>query len=271
MKQQSKQEGCWHSHYFTKIEVNSEEIQSLAFRLNEVALTHLNKNADRTLFVDGLTHDQWLNLLNEKLNFLKENRKKASSIDFRNGLGSTAQFLCDGGRCNPMGIRDEKDEQLYKNALKLDCSDSAKSCAWIYRGGDFQKDSLVSWDNENRPYSLSYGTSAFAGCIFDPTATAMYYMQKRDTPNAYAIPIRFKDLADSPFYVPNSHTLVQLCSDGEVFHARTKAWKNFNPKDMGGFNLGVDGGERSHLKSELTREDLMKKFIQYKAVAIQLK
>ena len=77
-----------------------------------------------------------------------------------------------------------------------------------------------------------------------------------------------------PFYIPITHPSAQLLAYGEIFHARTKAWKDFNVKKIEGINamnFGGNGHVRDHLKSNLSQEELMNQFKKYKSKAIQLK
>jgi len=44
--------------------------------------------------------------------------------------------------------------------------------------------------------------------------------------------------------------------DGEIFHSRKKAWKDYDLKQIGGMNMGANGHQRDHLKSELNGVNL---------------
>ncbi|QLH35469.1 MAG: hypothetical protein HWD61_04370 [Parachlamydiaceae bacterium] len=168
-----------------------------------------------------------------------------------------------------MGIRNEIDAQIIRDAVALECSKIAQHSLFLYRGGDFQKDSISCWGDKDKAYSLSFGSSLFAGCLFDGGATAFHYM--RNGKNAYAIPVSFDQLTRSPFFVPTTHTLAQLFGDGEIFHARTKAWKDYDANKLGGMNMGANGHERNHLISNLSKEELYAQFETYKNKAVQLK
>ncbi|MBA3603083.1 MAG: hypothetical protein H0W50_05460 [Parachlamydiaceae bacterium] len=93
----------------------------------------------------------------------------------------------------------------------------------------------------------------------------------RNGQNAYAVPVTFDQLNDSPFFVPTTHTVAQLFGDGEIFHARTKAWKDFDLKKIGGMNVGAKGHVRDHLSSNLGKEEVDSQFKAYKNKAFQLK
>lgn len=136
-----------------------------------------------------------------------------------------------------MGIRNETDAQIIRDAIAFECSKIAVHSLFLYRGSDFQKDSASSLPEQDKPYSLSYGSSLFAGCLYDGGATAFHYM--RNEKNAYAVPLAFHQLDDSPFFVPTTHPVAQLSGDGEIFHARTKAWKDFDLLKIGGMKGGA--------------------------------
>jgi len=184
--------------------------------------------------------------------------------------GPTTNFGFEStkGSIKPMGIRNETDAQII-DAIALDCSKIAQHSLFLYRGADLQKDSISCWSDKDTPYSLSYGSSLFAGCLYDGGATAFHYMRNRR--NAYAIAVPFDQLNDSPFFIPTTHTVAQLFGDGETFHARTKAWKDFDMEKIGGMNIGANGHMRDHLKSNLSKEALNTQFKTYKNKAFQLK
>ena len=81
--------------------------------------------------------------------------------------------------------------------------------------------------------------------------------------------IPFDQVDDSPFFVPQTHTLTQLYGYGEIFHARTKAWAGFPLEDIGGIK-GIIAYSRDHLASDLSKEALEAAFKSYKDRAIQL-
>lgn len=70
-------------------------------------------------------------------------------------------------------------------------------------------------------WSLSYGKSMLSGALRDLTATVYYHtkVNKRDT---YAVIVPFNEYESSPYYVPQTHAIIDLCSQGETFHPRSK-------------------------------------------------
>ena len=168
-----------------------------------------------------------------------------------------------------MGIRDDQDAQIIRDAVALECSALAARSLFIYRGANYNKDSVKAWNNRDKAYSLSYGSSLFAGCIFDGGATAFHYM--RNGTNGYAIAVPYDQLSNSPFFIPTTHTTTQCFGDGEIFHARSKAWKNFDYKNIDGINLGANMNSLDHLESNLEKKEMTTQFKSYKRSAFILK
>ena len=232
----------------------------------------------------GLTHEELSNHTEKEIKFLKAHYQKGleemeklskgikiDSIGDCSTPGPTTNFGYESNRgaSRSMGIRDEKDAQIIRDAIAIDCSKVAQRAFILYRGADFQNDSANCWSSNDKPYSLSFGSSLFAGSIYDGGATAFHYM--RNGQNAYAIPIPFDQLNSSPFFIPPTNTVAQLFGDGEIFHGRTKVWKDYDLNQIGGMNIGVNGRKRDHLKSELSKDELINQFQNYKNQAIQLK
>lgn len=274
-----KKRRCWHLCYFEDIGDNNHPgVREVAYRLNQVVAKTLAPKAG------GFTHEELSHHAEREIKFLKAHYQKGleemaklrkgikiDSIANCNTPGPTTNFGYEStrGAIKPMGIRDEKDAQIIRDAITLDCSQVAQRAFILYRGADFERDSVSCWGDKEIPYSLSFGSSLFAGCLFDGGATAFHYM--RNGKNAYAIPVPFDQINSSPFFIPSSNTLAQLFCNGEVFHGRTKAWKNFDINAIGGINWGANSRKRDHLKSNLSKEELITQFQNYKKEAIQLK
>ena len=179
-------------------------------------------------------------------------------------------FGYESTRDKPMGICNQTDAQIIRDAVALDCCKIAQKSFFLYRGADFRKESISCWSDNDKPYSLSYGSSLFAGCLYDGGATAFHYM--RNDQNAYAVPVPFDQLNDSPFYIPPTNIVAQLFGDGEIFHSRTKAWKDYDLQKIEGMNvMGTNEHQRDHLMSNLTKDELTNQFQRYKNEAIQVK
>jgi hypothetical protein len=276
-----KERKCWHLCYFNDVGNNDDPgVKKVAHRLNKVIVKQFNPTNE------GFTHNDFSKLAEGEIKFLKalykfgsetmEKIDKGKTFDMKimdcNKISPTQNFAyeSDHGSIRRMGIRDETDAQIIKKAIELECSKVAQHSLFIFRGTNIHQDSVTCRHEIDRPYSISYGSSLFAGCIFDGGGTAFYYMRnKRD---AYAIPIPFDQLNHSPFFVPTTHTVVQLLCEGEIFHARTKAWKGFDVNRLGGIErVGINARKRDHLQSELSKEEFVKQFQAYKNSAVQLK
>lgn len=262
---------CWHICFFKdEGDDQHEGIKKIAFRMNKVLLKALKPSND------GFTFKDIQNFGENELTFLRtyyietqEKKARGEHILWRNTDGGPAtNFVQDKryGGTFPMAIRDETVAQIVRNALTLDCSDRAKNSLFLYRGSNFEDDSL---SDGAKPYSLSYGTSLFAGCIFDGGATAFYYMRSNFADSAHAVNISFDQIDCSPFFVPQTNTLTQLYGYGEMFHARTKAWAGAQLKDISGIQ-GEGDYSRDHLASDLSKEALEAAFESYKDRAIQI-
>lgn len=271
---------CWHLCYFEDAGDNEHAgVKDVAYRLNKVMIKAFDPSNE------GFTHQEFSTFAEKEIEFLKSHHRdeKAQEISNCNTPGPTTNFGLESSRgsIKSMGIRNETDAQIIRDAIALDCSKVAQKSFFLYRGADFQKDSTSCscwsdknstyfWSNKNTPYSLSYGTSLFAGCLYDGGATAFHYMRNGQN-DAYAVPVPFDQLNNSPFYIPPSNIVVQLFGDGEIFHSRTKAWKGYDLRKIKGMNLGANGCQRDHLMSNLTKDELAIQFQRYKNKAIQLK
>jgi hypothetical protein len=270
---------CWHLCYFRDAGDNEHAgVKDVAYRLNNVMVKAFDPLSE------GFNHQELSTFAEKELEFLKIYHKKGLETQeqlIKNEMvkaiwsldtpGPTTNFAFElsKGNIKPMGIRNEDDARIIRNAIDLECSKIAQHSLFLYRGADFQKDSPYEWNDKDTPYSLSYGSSLFAGCLYDGGATAFHHM--RNGKNAYAIPIPFDQLNNSPFFIPATHTAAQLAGCGEIFHARTKAWKDFDVKAIGGVNIGGNSHIRDHLKSNLNREEFITQFEKYKSNAFQLK
>lgn len=270
---------CWHLCRFTDTGDNEHAgVKNVAYRLNKAIFKAFNLSSE------GFTHQEFSAFAEKEITFLKTYHNECSETmeKLRRGeiVNQISHFDDPGPTINfgyettladikPMGIRNEVDAQIIRDAIALDCSKIAQDSLFLYRGADFHKDSTSCWDDKDSPYSLSYGSSLFAGCVYDGGATAFHYM--RNGQNAYAVPIPFDQLNESPFFVPTTHTVAQLFGDGEIFHARTKAWKDFDLKKLKGMDGGGNGHIRDHLTSNLSQTELNTQFEAYKSKAFQLK
>ncbi|KAF3363027.1 hypothetical protein PHSC3_000415 [Chlamydiales bacterium STE3] len=276
IEMQKRKRKCWHLCYFDDAGDNEHaDVKKVAYRLNKAVIKTLSPTKK------GFSHKEFSSFLEKEISFLKAHylrgpeamaRLDAINKDAYNGtrvpgptLNFGYEFTCD----KPMGIRNENDAQIIRNALALDCSAIAQKAFILYRGADFQRDSCLSSKDSNIPYSLSFGTSLFAGSLFDAGASAFPFM--RNSRNGYAIAVPFEHFKESIFYIPPTNTLAQLYGDGEAFHGRTKAWKDFDLTRIAGIRGGNNCRKRDHLQSNLAKEDFIAQFQEYKSKALQLK
>lgn len=242
---------CWHFYPGRDRRSNREGIQEIAYRLNK-AIIKAMKPQD-----GGFTFQDFTDQTEKELDYLQGDAKGRIDQD-RNFPG-------------PVILFDDKESEMIQKSLMLDCSRLAEKSLFLYRGAVFSEDSP---EKDGNPISLSYGTSLFAGCVYDVTgksATAYAHMKK--TKNAYVIPIPFDQLNRldrSPFTMPSNSILDQLFGVGEIFHPRTKAWQGCNVNTIEGFYAGGET-TKAHVISNLSREEIHKLFKQYKSRAIHLK
>ncbi len=269
---------CWHLGYYVHEQnVPDTATKELAFRLNQVIVKALLPSKE------GFTHQELASCTEKEFSFFKDYYNTCTKDIARNGNesklisscttpGPTTNFGYESNRgsIKAMCIRNDADAQIIRNALALECSEIAQRSFLLYRGSDFQTDSNLCRSNKDKPYSISYGTSLFAGCVYDGGATAYYYMRQA-MKDAYVLSIPYDRLQTSPFYIPQAHTITQLLSDGESFHARTTSWKDFDITQLRGIQGGANYKQVDHLQSQLTQEEHTLQFQAYKNLAIQLK
>jgi hypothetical protein len=266
---------CWHLCYFNDAGDNQQgSVKDVAYRLNRVITKALLPQKG------GFTYKELTEFTEKEIDFLKAHHTKypeyleqiktdkAHAIKNLDKSSPTTSFgvTTTWGSINSMSIRDDKDAQILRNAMALECSKVAQKSFLLYRGADFQSDSPISRNNANEPFSLSYGTGPLAGVLYDGGATAWHFM--RNEQNAYVIPLPFEKLNDSPFYIPPSNAVSQLFGKGEIFHGRTKVQKGYENPTVQGVQFDRRTG---HLKSNLTKEELVAQFQECKKAAIQLK
>lgn len=276
-----KRTKCWHLICFEHMGDNNDpSVKETAYRLNRVMIKTLAPT------VEGFSHQKLIDFTNEEITFLQKYHKKcsASRDEWKKKGGGGQPFWVGHGESpgpainfgyeipssySPIYLRNE-DAQIIRNAVALECSKIAQESFLLYRGANLAKDEPYCSDDHNNAYSLSYGSSLFAGILYDAGASAFRYARSED--NAYVIPVPFNKLNLSPFFIPTTNTLCQLSGYGESFHSRTKAWKNFDVKNVKGIKGGFGADKYGdNLKSERSRENLISEFHAFKAKAIMLK
>lgn len=265
---------CWH------LERNEEgkalmdtEVEDIAYRLNKVMIKSLKPTAK------GFTHQELQANLDKEIAFFQKYHDKC--FEFRAGVTGSYKIFEGASDTDPtrtFGIGNlysttDESMQIVRNSLALECSLVAQHSFLLYRGAVIENDQpYANVEGVEKPYSLSYGTSLFAGVIYDPGATAFSYATQENK-NAYVIPIPFKKLRESPFYIPTAHTILQLSSIGESFHPRTMIWEGAKVADLAiNASKGIFGHEGLiDLESDIPRDELVKSFNKLKGRAIHLK
>ncbi len=272
-----KRKKCWHLCYFEDAGDNEHsKVKEIAYRLNKAITKALCPKTE------GFTREELLKYTEKEIKFLRTYHQSCSEEDKKRSQGekTASVFSCSypgpttnfgyesniSKKMQPMGIRNDNDAQIIRNAVEIECSAVAQRAFILYRGADYDNDNPFKNDT---PYSLSFGTGLFGGSLFDGSATAFYYMRREKNAFAYVVP--FDQLHRSPFYIPSSNTLVQLYGNGEAFHARTKGWKGSDLERISGIKGPVSYNKTDQLKTELSKEELLTQFQMYKSKAIQLK
>ncbi|MCP5507779.1 MAG: hypothetical protein H7A37_05720 [Chlamydiales bacterium] len=259
----SKVDTCWHLIISTDQRPVSDDdpvTQHLAYRLNQCLVEDI---APQGSFLSGR---KIVVLTDRYIQFLREHRMTFSARIFQ---GAFSYIFAP----SPFCIQDEKNAQVLRNAIALECHQVAINALILYRAGNLTR---VSCYNETEidligNTSLSYGTSLLAGCVRDPTATVLYYTtaEKRDT---FAVLIPWKDYPDSPYVVPTTSALVQLLSRGERFHARSKCSSQVEDEHVSGVWLSQDDHKEycSSLKCDKSLQELSSALSQYHQRAYRL-
>ena len=249
------QEGkCWHLYYYeTEGDNQNNGVKEIAYRLNKVMLKAFKPPAE------GFTYKEIAKLTEEQINFFKKYNKSSEQLkDIESDLvGPFVNFTYK----DRLGIDDDSNAQIIRTAIALDCSKIARESLFLYRGSNLEKDSVL---RDGSIHSLSFGTGLFSGCIFDIGATPFWYMKpqrySKEKNNAYVIPVLFKELKDSPFDIPQTNIIVQMCGCGDMFHARTKnipeKIKRFSEKIKRFLEGWWDSNDiRQYIKSNFTKDE----------------
>jgi len=274
-----KFENCWHICQFTDYSLPDNDnlfLQHLAYRMNNLALKKLSS-------IQPLTGKQITQLTERELEFFKDHRKNFPSLyydskikkKFGASYGGAINFglphLDERTICYPMGIKDEDDAQIARNAIALECDNLAQNALILYRA-----EKHLECDEHKLPEpkdtSLSYGTSLFAGAFLDGGANVFYYTveKARDT---FAVIVPYLD-KKPPFFIPNSHPIRQLFSQGEFFHARSLLSKEASKKASKIAGIDIYKTEPKqippYLYSALGNDTLLSKLEEYHSRAIHL-
>ena len=109
---------------------------------------------------------------------------------------------------------------------------NSKNKLILYRGAQDTKESVINENNNNQGYSLSYNTSILNGFFHDITACTYYFMdnlmQSENMYKHYYNLNRFfygdNSVEDNLFFIPPFHPYLQMISEDEFWHARSKVF-----------------------------------------------
>lgn len=266
-----------------------KHIKAVAAELNRVALSHFKKCS-----TEIFTYSDFKEVNHEILSFMKELHNPESELHAKvqkisptsaGAYGGIAKDFAEEktkvwGKADqyPMGIACQRHEQIIQKAMQLECSAEAINSFIFYRGGVFSNDKLIkeeeSWNGKisTTANSLSYGTSPYAGFLYDGGGTAFHFMRRHSVDaQAFIVPMKKQKLGKTPFHFYNVHPLIQLMSRGEIFHVRTKIWNMNSKGKVSGFESTVeDVYFENCLKSQDTQEKMEKRFQKYKNKAYLL-
>jgi len=275
LKQQEKAKTrdpkCWHRLCVDDPnyqENASEEIKNIFYRLNRSIVKKCSPASKAFSY-------QSLALITEKhIEFLKSyyqagnNEVKKTGNCTRPGPSMSFRYESWRGLAQPTGLRDERDATILRRAVALECT-KGRTELFLYRGINIDSDLPYCRNNKDIPFSLSFGTSLFAGIVFDQDGTP--FPKIRNGLNGYVIAISIEKICQSPLYFPRTDTISQFYGIGDLFHGRLKVYEGFSLQDG---LPGVQGRERrrlDHLRSELDKDELIRQFLMYQTKAIFLK
>jgi hypothetical protein len=265
---------CWHVKSFGDEYDNQNEcVRNYCYRMNKAIVKALEPK------VEGLTYHELTQKVQNEIHHLENFYQTSPELYghfFDDDLGESVTLNVSPEANCFMGIKSPADAQIILNALAVECSHIAQTSFLLYRGAK-EVDSIFlrregkevvvidSMNGKELCYGLSYGTGLYAGCVFDSTATAFYYMRKEDA-KAFVIPVPYEMFHSSPFYIPPTNTMTQLLGTGENFHAMTKKWKNSDYR----FDFSEARQHPEVVESELEKQDLSDLFQEFSRKAIPL-
>jgi len=257
---------CWHLSYQSGLGDNEDPgVKKVAFRLNNLIADTLSPSSE------GFTYQELSPFVEKEIKFLIDFHQAERINELFDAAypGPTSNFAWEK-TVKSMGIRADADAQIIRNAITLDCSKMAHNHIFLFRGAKIENDCIFShWPKAYSPCRLSFNLGIFPAVVHDGAASTYYYlrMEKND---GFAIPVAFKSLKNSPFYVARSHTVTKLFGIGEVFHESTKVWKDADLNKIRKMT-GLYSHPRDHLRSTMSRKKLSKQVDRYYSKAILIK
>jgi hypothetical protein len=199
-------------------------------------------------------------LNNHILNYLKSkhiNYKTPSYVDFM-------PILHDKQVTNNFS----NTKLLIKTLLAETTQTYTRDKIMLFRGSKDQQESAVdNRDGEKQyGYSVSYNTSLLNGFINDWRACSYFYMGYDNFKHVYILNKFWQGdggVEDNLFFIPPLHPYLQIFGDGELWHARSKIFKNSKIKrieNFGGKNYFPDFRLPDFLQSTYDKEQMAKRF-----------
>lgn len=217
IKQDIIKRKCWHAKSFGPENSSQDPIlRNYAFRINKYIVKALKPTTS------GFTYQQFKKFAEIEIQQLQKFYSEFKPFEERKGESLTLNMSKEGA----FGIANEKQSQLILKVLELECSKISQNAFLLYRGsGANGSDSIFcKFSDQSDYHRLSYGTGLFAGCVFDSTATAFYFM-RQEVLDGFALVVPIEKLSRSIFDYPEGNGLSQLLGRGEYFHVSTKRWK----------------------------------------------
>jgi hypothetical protein len=251
---------CWHISHFGQEEDNqAEAVKVLAFNLNQNLVKKLIKCP---LENSSLKFSTITRLCEKQIQFFKNfAAMQISQLGFKGSYFSEGPLVRKFSS-GSMSIASDQDAQIVLNAETLECSKIAEKAHLLYRGTDFPTDLPYSPQNDQHPYSFSFGSGLFAGAFYRQGATPFVYV--KDSKDGYVMAVPDKDLSHAPIFIPNKHPICQLTSEnGVTFHPRTQVWRT-NLEVYGFASYGTVKRIVEPFFSEMDRESLTDEVLKYK-------
>lgn len=239
----------------------NEEISGLSFKVNNLIVSDLKYSGN---IVSHLTFSEISNEVDHKINYFLEKFNGGNNIPVSYKI---KQALGKGGFL----LKNPRELNIIRSMIALECSERSIHANVICRGAqDFLYDMTLSRNEKGEievlKDSTSFGTSLFAGLVYDTNAMTFEHMRLQK--DSYAIVVSKSD-AQSPFYIPRDHAISQFFGKGEAFHARSKAAKGDENRTGTGAGGGLNEGlARQQMKSEFSREEIFERFDDYKRSAV---
>lgn len=173
MEQDQTKKGCWHL-YYCEDEGDSmhPKVVEVAYKLNRLIIAMIQKPEE-------FNYSDISSLLNSEIKYMKNHYDNSEQIlrdvVFQVVSGPTSYFSSTRSSFfTSMGISEEDDIEILNNVVNMECSEDALTNVFLFRGSRFEKDKPYNLEKQEDPLSLSFGTSLFAGVVYDPNGSAFH-------------------------------------------------------------------------------------------------